>query len=138
MNINIAQVCGRLTKDPEVKETTNGAVVARFSIATNHTFKKADGTKSETVQFHNIVAWGKTAELIKQYVFKGHELYVRGRIEYRTWETKEGQKRTTTEIVVEDMQFGAKPRGESVREVSHPSEASEAIEDEIDMSKIPF
>ncbi|MFA9262953.1 MAG: single-stranded DNA-binding protein [Undibacterium sp.] len=111
MNLNEAKLIGRVVRDPELRTTPGGAQVVSLSIATNHSWKDASGSKQETTQFHNCVAWNKLAELIAKYVTKGQELYVCGRIEYRSWESKEGQKRERTEIIIDDFQFGAKPKG---------------------------
>ena len=107
MYINKAMIYGNLTKDPELKTLPSGISVASFSIATNRTWKDKSGAKQESVDYHNVVAFGKTAELIKQYMHKGSGLFVEGRIQTRSWEDKNsGGKRYTTEIVVENMQFG--------------------------------
>lgn len=110
MNFNKAVVIGNITKDPELKTTPSGATVCTFSIATNRTwFDKNTSTKKEEVEFHNIVAWGKTAELIKQYMIKGSQILIEGRLQTRTWEGKDGKKNYRTEIVCENMQFGSSP-----------------------------
>ena len=105
MNLNEAKLIGRAVRDPEVKTTQTGSKVAKFSVATNHVYKDSSGSKKETTQFHTCIAWGKLADTIGKYMVKGQEVYVSGRIEYRQWETKEGQKRFSTEIIVEDFQF---------------------------------
>jgi single-strand DNA-binding protein len=100
-----------VTRDPETKALPSGATVSKFGLATNHVFVTKAGEKKETAQFHNCVAFGKTAETIGKYVTKGQELYVQGRIEYREWDKKEGGKGYATEILVDSFQFGAKPKG---------------------------
>lgn len=103
-------VFGNLTRDPELKALPNGNQVCNFAIATNRVYKKADGSKAEEVEFHNIVAYGRTAELIGQYLKKGSSAYVEGRIKTRSWEGEKG-KQYKTEIVADTVQFG--PRGAS-------------------------
>lgn len=111
MYLNKATIIGNLTRDPELKNLPSGSAVANFSVATNRTWKdKESGQKKEDVEFHNVVAFGKTAELIAQYVHKGDQIYIEGRIQTRSWE-KEGQKHYRTEIVCETMQFGSKKSG---------------------------
>jgi single-strand DNA-binding protein len=116
MNLNKIFICGRITRDPELKTTPKGTKVATFAIATNHTTKNEDGSKNETVQFHNCVAFGKTAEIIAQFVIKGQELLVEGRSQTREWQAKDGSKRSTNEVIVEMFQFGQKPRGAETSE----------------------
>ena len=111
MNVNKAQLIGRITNDPEVRALPSGASVAKFGLATNRVYKTKEGEKKETAQFHNCVAFGKLADIIKQWAKKGQEVYVDGRIEYRTWDKKDGGKGYITEIIVENFQMGAKARG---------------------------
>jgi len=101
-----AFVAGNLTRDPEVRATPSGAQVANFSIAVNRTFKGSDGSQQEQVSYLECVAWGKAGETIAQYTKKGSGLLVSGRIEQRSWDDKaSGQKRSRTEIIVEDFAF---------------------------------
>jgi single-strand DNA-binding protein len=95
---------GRLTRDPELKYTQGGASVASFSIASSYTYAK-DGAKKETTSFFNCVAWGKTGEIIAQYVKKGHRIAIEGRLQQRSWDGPDGNKRTAVEIVVENFNF---------------------------------
>lgn len=111
MNLNKIHLVGRMTRDPERKALPSGMTVVNFAIATNHSYKKASGEKVETTQFHTCKAFGKLADIIGQYAKKGQEVYAGGRLEYRQWENKQGQKVTSAEITVEDFQLGAKPRG---------------------------
>ena len=111
MNINKVMLYGNLTRDPELKQIQTGSSVCSFSIATNRTWTGKDGQKQEEVQFHNIVAWGKTAELIVSYMTKGSGLFVEGRLQTREWQAKDGTKRYTTEIVAEKVQFGPRSQG---------------------------
>lgn len=108
MYINKAMVFGNLTRDPELKALPSGQQVCSFSIATNRVFKKADGTKGEQAEFHNIVVWGRQAENCAQYLKKGSTAYVEGRLQTRSWD-KDGVKQYRTEINADTVQFG--PRG---------------------------
>ncbi len=139
MNINKVHVCGRLTKDPELKALPNGTKVAGFSIATNHSYKTAEGEKKETTEFHNCKAFGKIGELIAQYCRKGGELYIEGRLQTSFWE-KDEKKFYKTEIIVDNMQFGAKSPngggGEQLASKEHdPIEYPEEVED---LKDVPF
>ncbi len=98
-------VFGNLTRDPELRALPSGAAVCSFSIATNRTYKKADGQKQEEVEFHNIVVFGRQAETCAQYLKKGSTAYVEGRIKTRSWE-KDGVKHYKTEINADTVQFG--------------------------------
>lgn len=114
MYLNKAILYGNLTRDPELKALPSGQQVASFGIATNRTYKDKNGQKQEQTEFHNIVAFGRTAEVIGQYFKKGRPIYVEGRIQTRSWEGKEdGKKQYRTEIVVENFQFGADAKGGS-------------------------
>lgn len=112
MYLNTATIIGNLTRDPELKSLPSGVSVASFSVATNHTYKDKDGQKQETVEYHNVICFGKSAELIGQYMRKGSQLLVQGRLQTRSWE-KDGQKQYRTEIVAEKTVFGNKPRTDS-------------------------
>lgn len=109
MNVNKAIVVGRLTRDPEVRTTPSGQTVTNFSLATSSKWKGQDGQQNEKTEFHNIVAWGKRGEVIGQYVKKGQELFVEGRLETRNWEDKDtGKKMYRTDIILDNFEFGAK------------------------------
>lgn len=108
MYLNKVFLYGNLTRDPELKALPSGSQVANFGIATNRTYKDKSGAKQEATEFHNIVAFGRTAEVIAQYMKKGRPIFVEGRIQTRSWEGKEdGKKQYRTEIVVDNFQFGA-------------------------------
>jgi len=108
MYINKALIYGNLTRDPEMKALPSGVSVTSFGVATNRTWKDKNGVKQESVNFHNVVAFGKQAELVHQYLKKGSPIFVEGRIQTRSWDDKEGKKQYRTEIVVENFQFGPK------------------------------
>jgi len=103
MNLNKAMVIGNLTRDPETRATPQGAAVTSFSVATNLVWTDANGQKQERVEYHNIVAWRKLAEICAQYLKKGSKVYIEGRLQTRDWEGQDGVKRYRTEIVAENM-----------------------------------
>lgn len=112
MYINKVFIYGNLTRDPELKSTPTGMQVASFSVATNRVYKDKNGAKQEEVQFHNCVVWAQQAETLARYMKKGSSIFVEGRLQTRSWEDKNGGgKRYTTEIVVENFQFGPKLGG---------------------------
>jgi single-strand DNA-binding protein len=114
MSVNKAILIGNLGKDPELRYTPGGRAVATFSLATSENWTGPDGEKKESTTWHNIVAWGKTAELAKEYLRKGRQVYIEGRIANRSYEDKEGNKKYISEVVVQTMQFlGGRPSGES-------------------------
>jgi len=100
---NKVQLIGNLGSDPEVKELTDGKTVAKISLATSDTYKKASGEKVTETQWHNIVAWGKTAEIAGKYLKKGNRVAIEGRLVNRSYDDKKGIKRYVTEIVVNDL-----------------------------------
>jgi single-strand DNA-binding protein len=100
---NSVQLIGRLGKDPEVKNFDSGKKMASFSIATSDTYKNAKGEKVEDTQWHNIVIWGKQAEVAGQYLKKGSEIALEGKLVHRMYETDKGEKRYVTEINVNDF-----------------------------------
>ncbi len=111
MYLNKVFLYGNLTKDPELKALPSGTQVVSFSMATNRVYKDKDGKKQEQADFHNIVAFGRTAEVMAQYLGKGRPVFVEGRIQTRSWEGKDGSKQYRTEIVVDNFQFGASAPG---------------------------
>src|SRR6185369_19332 len=105
MYLNKAFLYGNLTRDPELRALPSGQQVASFSIATNRTYKDREGAKKEAVEFHNVVAFGRQAEVIGQYLKKGRPIFVEGRIQNRSWDDKtSGEKKYRTEIVIENFQ----------------------------------
>ena len=106
MNFNKAIVVGRVTSDPEVRTTSGGQSVTSFGVATNRYWTNANGEKQDKVEFHNIVAWGKLADICGQYLVKGMLVLIEGRLETQSWEGQDGIKRFRTEIVAENMQMG--------------------------------
>ncbi len=114
MYLNKAFLFGNLTRDPELKSLPSGIKVVSFGLATNRTWKDKNGVKQESASFHNIVAFGKTAEIMAQYLKKGSSAFIEGRIETRSWDDKnDGTKKYRTEIIVDNFQFGPSTGGGS-------------------------
>ncbi len=111
MYLNKAYVIGNLTRDPELKALPSGTKVCSFSVATNRVYKDKDGQRQEAVDYHNIVVFGRTAELVAQYLKKGSQALVEGRMQTRSWDGTDGQKKYRTEIVADTVQFGSRPSG---------------------------
>lgn len=168
-SLNKVQLIGNVTRDPELRYTPNGTPVCSFGLATNRSWMPEGGTeRREETEFHKLVAWNKLAELCSQLITKGRKIYIEGRLQSRSWETPDGEKRSATEIVVEDMMLlDARPDGagrsyeaparheeEPVDEPTSQEESAEAEQpkkkeaaeapaaaeatDEIDLDDIPF
>ena len=143
-----AIITGNLTRDPELRTTTNGANVCTFSVAVNRTYKDASGEQKESVSFIDCSAWGKLGEMINQYARKGTGVLVSGRLEQRSFDGKDGVRRSRTEIVVEDFNFTGSGNRDGNSSSSYASPSSndipaEAVPDdipegEIDLSEVPF
>ena len=103
--VNKVILVGNLGSDPQVRYTPGGQAVANFNIATSERFNNKAGEKEERTEWHRIVAWGKLAEICQQYLKKGKQVYIEGRLQTRQWEDQQGQKRQTTEIVAQNMQM---------------------------------
>lgn len=106
MNLNKVFIIGNLTRDVTLRNTPSGKSVANFGVATNRVWVNANGQKQQEVEFHNVVVWGKMAELCNQYLSKGRLVFVEGRIRTRSWVDSNEQKRTSTEIISENISFG--------------------------------
>lgn len=111
MNLNKAFIIGNLTRDPEIRTLPSGQPVVNFGVATNRRWTDPQGTRQEHTEFHNIVVFGKLAELCGQYLAKGRIAMIEGRLQTRSWQAQDGAKRTRTEIVADNIQFG--PRSPS-------------------------
>lgn len=137
---------GNLTRDVETRTTPSGQAVANFSLAVSRSWKGQDGQQQEQTSFINCVAWGKPGEIIAQYVSKGSPLLVSGRLDQRSYEDKDGNKRQAVEVVVEDFNFISGGRGDAPAGGNQPMNSSkskdvviEDIDDKpIDLSEIPF
>lgn len=139
MYLNKVIIIGNLTRDPETRALPSGTNVTSFSLATNRTYKDRDGNKKEDVEYHNVVVFGKTAELVAQYLKKGQSALIEGRIQTRSWD-KDGQKQYRTEIVADTVQFGPKKDGTASAPAQPKSDEDtiECPEDEINPDDIPF
>lgn len=150
MFLNEVTIIGNLTRDVELKSLPSGVALATFSVATNHVYKDKDGNKKETVEFHNVVVFGRQAETTAQYMSKGSQVLVKGRLQTRNWEDKEtGKKMYRTEIVADRIQFGnnrnnnEQSQGGYTQPTNAPSStpAEQGVEypnDDIDPADIPF
>ena len=122
--LNKVLLMGNLGRDPEVRFTTGGTSVANFSIATNESWKDKNGQLQEKTEWHRIVVWGKLAELCGQYLKKGRQAFIEGRLQTREWTDKEGKKNYSTEIVANNVQFiGGRPEGAGAEAVGSPGPA---------------
>jgi single-strand DNA-binding protein len=127
MNFNKAIILGNLTKDPELRTLPSGQSVTNFGVATNRFFTDKSGNKQQSVEFHNIVAFGKLADICSRYLNKGKLVLVEGHLQTRSWQGQDGVKRYRTEIVMENMQLG--PRGAAGQEGTTPAPAAPAEEE---------
>jgi len=100
---NKVQLIGNLGNDPEIINLESGKTLAKFSIATNDSYKNAQGEKITDTQWHNIVAWGKTAQIVEKYITKGKEVAIEGKLTTRSWEDEDGMKRYITEVVCSEL-----------------------------------
>jgi single-strand DNA-binding protein len=100
---NKVQLIGHVGQDPEIKTFDGGKKLAKLSIATNESYKNEKGEKVEETQWHNLIAWGKTAETIEKYVVKGKEIAIEGKLTHRSYEDKNGEKRYVTEVVIDEL-----------------------------------
>lgn len=141
MYLNKAFIIGNLVRDPELRSLPSGIQVTSFSVATNRVWKNQQGEKQESTEYHNIVVFGRQAETSAQYLRKGDNVLVEGRLQTRSWES-EGTKKYRTEIVADRVQFGAKGKGGGVAqptETKTPKEESiDYPEEEINPEDIPF
>ena len=155
MYLNKAIVYGNLTRDPELRAIPSGSKVASFSVATNRIWKDKAGARQEAVDYHNVVVFGRQAETVSQYLKKGSSALIEGRMQTRSWDGPDGQKKYRTEIVADRIQFGPRSGGalssgatkgdSNAAETSSPgdnppapTEAIEYPEEEINPDDIPF
>ncbi|MCX8044354.1 MAG: single-stranded DNA-binding protein [Desulfobacterota bacterium] len=131
MSVNKVILIGRLGRDPEIRYTPSGTAVANFSVATS--FKPKEG--EEKTEWHRCVAFGRTAEVCGQYLHKGSQVYVEGRLQTRDWEDKDGNKRSTTEVLIERMQMlGSKGERDQAIAVNNGEDAFNKLPDD----DVPF
>ena len=159
MDLNKVIVLGRVTADPQLRTTPGGQSVVTLGVATNRTWTDKNGAKQEEAEFHNVVIWGRQAEVAAQFLTKGAMVLIEGRLRTRSWTDKQGQQRRTTEIMSERMQLGPRamnsgggqgggvPRGGKTgggldeKEITIPAEEIPTInleEEEIKSEDIPF
>ncbi|MBU1864724.1 MAG: single-stranded DNA-binding protein [Candidatus Omnitrophica bacterium] len=160
MDLNKAMIIGRLTQDPEVRTTPTGQTVASFSVATNLVWTDQSGQKQEKVEFHNVVAWRRLAEICGQYLRKGAKIYLEGRIQTRDWVGQDNVKRYRTEIIADNMimldRAGAvnsspasrnmapmpdeqpSANSEPVINIDEPAGDDDVVEEDIKVENIPF
>lgn len=150
MYFNRAIVIGNLTRDPELRSLPSGIQVATIGVATNRVWKDKNGAKQESADFHNIVVFGRQAETAAQYLRKGSSILAEGRMQTRSWDGADGQKKYRTEIVADRIQFGPRPgtsgqapastpvaKGQDNQEAP-PADAIEYPEENINIDDIPF
>src|SRR3989338_535507 len=143
MDLNKVMLIGRLTKNPEVRSIPSGQSVTSFSIATNRSYKDASGQRQDKAEFHNIVAWGKLAEICGQYLTKGKRAYLEGRLQTRDWIGQDGVRRYSTEVVADNMIILDPPSGSGPRQnfgqmSQEPTVQNEPISEEQTIETIPF
>ena len=145
MNLNKTILVGRLTRDPEVRSLPSGQQVASFGLATDRFYNDKAGQRQQQTEFHNIVLFGRTAEIASQYLKKGSLTLIEGRIQTRSWQDQEGNKKYRTEVIGESLQLGPRPSGtQAPRADDEHFEKREEIpviqeiEEEIDIKDIPF
>jgi len=146
-SLNKVMLIGNLTRDPNLRFTPNGTAVCSFGLATNRSWTSSEGgEKQERVDFHNVVAWSKLAEICGQLLHKGDKVYVEGRIQTRDWKTESGEEKRVTEIVIDNMMLLSNSKGggnseETAHEASPEAEmtAADQVEEVEDVSDdIPF
>lgn len=146
MYLNKALIIGNLTRDPELKSLPSGIRVASFSVATNRVWKNKDGAKQESVDYHNVVVFGRQADIVGQYLKKGGSVLVEGRMQTRSWDDASGTKKYRTEIIADRVQFGPRKEGgspsydagNSQDEEKKALDTIEYPEEEINPEDIPF
>lgn len=137
MYLNKVILIGNLTRDPELKAIPSGNKVCTFGLATNRVYKDSNGVRQEKTDFHNIVVWGKTAENVAQYMKKGSQVLVEGRMETRSWDDQAtNTKKYRTEVIADTIQFGSKNTGGSVSNTNSSPKQSEEKE-EMDVIEYP-
>ena len=148
MNLNKVVLVGNAVEAPEMRTTQSGQQVTTLRMATNRMWKDAKGTRQKSTEFHSVVLWGRLAEIASQYLQKGSLVLIEGRLQTRSWEDQQGQKKYRTEIVAEAMQLGPRGQGTATQASESPSdkttpENKEEIpvieeNEDIDVKDIPF
>ncbi len=132
--VNKVILIGNLGRDPEIRYTTSGQAVANFTIATTEVRTNKDGEKLEFTEWHRIVAWGRRAEICGEYLSKGKMVFIEGSLRTRSWDDKEGKKRWTTEVIVQNMEI-LSPIGDKSKSTS---ESGERVTDDFEIGDEPF
>ena len=135
MNLNKVFLIGNLTRDPEMRSLPSGQPVTTFGLATNRIWNDKSGQKQQQAEFHNIVLFGRLAEIGKQYLQKGKMVFIQGRIQTRSWTGQDGQKRSRTEVIAEQMQLG--PRASTGANTPVEPAAPRDVEPPIDTIQYP-
>jgi single-strand DNA-binding protein len=144
MDLNRATIIGRLTRDPEVRSTPSGKSVSSITVATGRTWTDQAGQKQKETEFHNVVLWGKLADIVGQYLRKGAKVYMEGRLKTRDWTGQDGVKRYRTEIIADNMIMLDSPSGRSAMPMASTgdnyasNDSGPVIEEEIKVEDIPF
>jgi single-strand DNA-binding protein len=142
MDLNRTTIIGRLVRDPELRNLPSGKAVTTITVATGRSWVDPQGQKQQQSEFHNVVVWGKMAEIIHQYLRKGSRIYIEGRLQTREWTGQDAVKRYRTEIIAESMIMldskNGGVGGSQVTSVTSETPPSEVIEEEIKVEDIPF
>ncbi len=125
MNLNKVLILGRLTADPQLRTTPGGQSVTSFSVATNRVWTGKTGGKQEETEFHNVVVWGRQAEVATQFLTKGSLVLIEGRLRTRSWQDKQAVNHKVTEIISERLQLGPRPQGAAPRGAAGPAQGFE-------------
>jgi len=136
--LNKVMVIGHLGKDPEMRYTPSGRPVTTFSVAVSRSWNTADGERRTETEWFNIVAWGNLAEICKQYLHKGQQVYIEGRLQTRRWQDKEGQKHTSVEVVANEMMMLGDRRDRNDQSREESTEEDDVSELEADEDEFPF
>lgn len=131
MNLNKVYILGRVTADPEVRTTTTGERVSSFSVATNRVWTDKSGAKKEATEFHNVVVWGRQADIAGQFLSKGALVLIEGHLQTRSYQGKDGIQRKTTEIVGERLQLGPRSAGGAQRTQAQPGSPEDSSQTEV-------
>lgn len=138
MSLDRVELIGNLTKEPEVRVFQNGNSMAAFSVATNRSYKTDDGEKKDIPEYHNIVVFGKMVDICEKYLRKGSKVWIEGRLQTRSWETKEGEKRYTTEIVLQELIMLSKKETSQRPESDNLADDKIQNDQEAELDDLPF
>jgi len=136
--LNKVMIIGHLGRDPEMRYTPSGRPVTTFTVAVSRSWNTADGERRTETEWFNIVAWGNLAEICKQYLYKGQQVYIDGRLQTRRWEDKEGQKHTSVEVVANEMMMLGDRRDSSSQSQESSDQEEDISEPMADEDEFPF